>query len=145
MSKELRFRPATEAEFETLLDLSIRVMRADLERVLRFDPARRRARMREAFDAGGMRVIELKGTRAGCIGVEPGPDAVALHSFYLEPAFQRRGLGTAVMRALLAEYQGHSWRLEVLKQSPARLFWERQGFRLVGESDFDWLMQRPAD
>lgn len=45
-----RFHPAAEADFERLLDLSIRVLRADLERVGRWDPERRRARMRESFD-----------------------------------------------------------------------------------------------
>ena len=48
------FRQATEADFEYVLDLSIRTMRAHLERLGRFDPDRRRARMRRHFEAGSL-------------------------------------------------------------------------------------------
>ena len=138
-------RPATEQDFEPLLDLSIRVMRDHLERVGRFDPARRRGRMRAAFDGGGMWVIEQGGACLGCIGLEPGSEAVELHSLYLEPAQQGRGLGAAVFAAAQARHPGRAFHIEVLKESPARRFWERQGFALVGEQPFDWLMARPAD
>ena len=50
MSAAFTLRPVGEADFEPLLDLSIRVLRADLERVVRFDPERRRTRMRAGFD-----------------------------------------------------------------------------------------------
>ncbi|EDP64859.1 hypothetical protein BAL199_05344 [alpha proteobacterium BAL199] len=43
MSNTVVFQPATEADFERLLELRIRVLRPHLERVGRFDPARARA------------------------------------------------------------------------------------------------------
>jgi N-acetylglutamate synthase-like GNAT family acetyltransferase len=138
-------RPATEQDFEPLLDLSIRVMRAHLERVGRFDPARRRGRMRAAFAGGRMWVIEQDGACLGCVGLEPGAEAVELHSLYLEPARQGQGLGAEVFAAARARHPGRAFHIEVLKESPARRFWERQGFTLVGEQPFDWLMARPAD
>ncbi|NKC32174.1 GNAT family N-acetyltransferase [Falsiroseomonas selenitidurans] len=138
------FRPATAADFEALLDLSVRVMRLHLERVGRWDPARRRARMEAAFAGGGMRVIEAEGLTLGCVGVEPAGPVVALHSLYLEPARQGRGLGAAVVARLLAEHPGQGFRIEVLKASPARRFWERQGFLLVEEQPYDWVLAFPA-
>lgn len=137
------FRPATGADFEALLDLSIRVMRPHLERVGRWDPARRRARMEAAFAGGGMRVIEDQGHAIGCIGLEPGAGAVELHSLYLEPDRQGRGLGAAIVTQALALDPGRRFAIEVLKDSPARRFWEGQGFVLVGEQPFDWVMARP--
>ena len=140
-----RFRPATEADFEAVLALSIRAMREHLERLGRFDPARRRARMRKQFDAGILRIVEQDGRMAGCVGVERTDGAVALHSLFLDTHAQGRGLGAAVFRALLAENPGLPVRIEVLKESPARRFWERQGFVLTGEAPFDWLLERPAE
>jgi len=137
------FRPATGADFEALLDLSIRVMRSHLERVGRWDPARRRARMEAAFAGGGMLVIEDQGRAIGCIGLEPGAEAVNLHSLYLEPELQGRGLGAAIVTQALALHPGRRFAIEVLKDSPARRFWERQGFVLVGEQPYDWVMARP--
>ena len=138
-------RPATEADFEPVLALSIRAMRAHLERIGRFDADRRRARMRRQFDAGILRIIEHDGATAGCIGVEDGPAAVEIHSLFLDGHAQGRGLGEAVFLAVLAAHPGRVFRLEVLKESPARRFWERLGFVQVGEQPFDWVMQRPAD
>lgn len=138
-------RPATEADFEPLLALSIRVMREHLERVGRFDPARRRARMRRQFDAGILHVIERDGALLGCVGIEDGAQAVEIHSLFLDTQAQGRGLGEAVFRAILAGHPGRVFRLEVLKESPARRFWARLGFAQCGEAEHDWLMERPAD
>lgn len=141
----LRFRPATEADFEAVLALSIRVMREHLERLGRFDPERRRARMRKQFDAGILRVIESDGAMAGCVGVEDRGDHVEIHSLFLDAHAQGSGLGATVLAAIRAEHPRRPFRLEVLKQSPARRFWERHGFRQVDEQPFDWVMERRPD
>lgn len=140
----LALRPAREADFEPLLDLSVRVLRADLERLGRFLPERRRARMRAVFDAGELRVIELDGQRVGCLGVAPASDHIMLHSVHLEPAFQGRGLGAAAVAAALAGLPDLPLRLEVLRESAAHRFWERLGFLRVGEEGVDWLYERSA-
>ncbi len=140
----IALRPAVEADFEPLLDLSVRVLRADLERLGRFLPERRRARMRAVFDAGELRVIDHDGARAGCIGVGAALDHVALHSVYVEPALQGRGIGAAAVAAMLAGAPGLPVRIEVLRDSPAHQFWERLGFMKVGEDGVDWLYERPA-
>lgn len=138
------FRPATEADFEYILDLSIRTMRAHLERIGRFDPERRRARMRRHLEAGSLHLIERGGERLGCLGLYPREAALELHSVFLEPALQGRGLGAEVFAALRARHPGRGWWIEVLKESPARRFWERQGFVATGSTEFDWILERAA-
>lgn len=140
----LALRPATEADFEPLLDLSVRVLRGDLERLGRFLPERRRARMRAVFDAGELRVIEQGGACLGCIGIAPAADHIALHSVYVEPAFQGRGIGAAAVAAVLDGAPDLPLHIEVLRDSPAHRFWERLGFVRVGEEGVDWLYARPA-
>ena len=140
-----RLRPATEADFAAVLALSIRAMREHLERVGRFDPDRRRARMRKQFDAGIVHVIEADGAMLGCVGVDAAGEAVEIHSLFLDGPHQGRGLGAAVWQAIRAAHPGRAFRLEVLKESPARRFWERQGFVQVDEAEFDWILHRPAD
>ncbi len=140
----LSLRPAEEADFEPLLDLSIRVLRADLERLGRFDPVRRRERLGAVYDPAVFRVVELAGQRLGCIAAEARGDHIALHSFYLEPAVQGRGLGGRVLAMVLAPLPALPVRIEVLKGSRARRFWEGQGFCWVAAQDFDDVMERPA-
>jgi N-acetylglutamate synthase-like GNAT family acetyltransferase len=138
------FRPAVEAEFEYILDLSVRTMREHLERIGRFDPARRRTRMRSHMDAGSLHLIRRGEEVLGCLGLyERGP-AMELHSVFLEPALQGRGVGAKVFAVLRAAHPGRPWWIEVLKESPARRFWERQGFVLTGESEFDWILEHPG-
>lgn len=139
------FRPATEAYFDYILDLSIRTMRAHLERVGRFDTERRRARMRQHLEAGSLHLVARGGAVIGCLGLKPRGTQLELHSFFLEPAEQGRGLGAEIFAALRARHPGQGWWIEVLKESPARRFWERQGFVLTGEQPFDWVLERAAD
>lgn len=144
MSAAFTLRPVEEADFEPLLDLSIRVLRADLDRVGRFDPDRRRARMRAGFDPAVLSAIETDGRLVGCIASVPAADHVEVHSFYLEPDTQGRGLGAAVFAAVAARHPGLPVRIEVLKGSPVLAFWRKQGFHVIGEQPFDWLCERPA-
>ena len=127
-----------------MLDLSIRCMRNHLERIGRFDPERRRARMRAHLDAGSLRLIERDSAALGCVGLYPRGARMELHSFFIEPALQGRGLGAKVFAALRAKHPSRGWWIEVLKESPARHFWERQGFLVTGEQPFDWVMELPA-
>ena len=144
-SQAFSLRPATEADFEPVLALSIRAMREHLERIGRFDPERRRSRMRLPFDAGILRIIERDGALAGCVGVLEREAWVEIHSLFLDTHAQGSGLGEAVFRVILAEHPGRVLRLEVVKESPARRFWERLGFVQYGEDDTDWLMERAPD
>ncbi|MBR0659726.1 GNAT family N-acetyltransferase [Neoroseomonas oryzicola] len=144
MSGAFTLRPVAEADFEPLLDLSIRVLREDLERVGRFDPERRRSRMRAGFDPAVLSAIEVDGRLAGCIAAAPAEDHVEVHSFYLEPWAQGRGLGAAVFAAVRAAHPDLPVRIEVLKGASVHRFWEKQGFVRTGEQPFDWLYERPA-
>jgi GNAT superfamily N-acetyltransferase len=144
VSPAFTLRPVGEADFEPLLDLSIRVLRADLERVGRFDPDRRRARMRAGFDPATLSAIVSDARLAGCIAAAPANDHVEIHSFYLDPAVQGRGLGAAVLAAVLARHASLPIRIEVLKGAAVHRFWEKQGFQRTGEQEFDWLYERPA-
>ncbi len=80
----------------------------------------------------------------GCIAAAVQGDHIALHSFYLEPEFQGRGFGGRILAIVLAGLPPLPVRIEVLRGSRARRFWEGQGFRFVEAQDFDDLMERQA-
>ena len=144
MLNGVRFRPAAEADFEALHDLSVRTMRPHLERIGRWDPERRRRNARKAFDAGGIRVIECDGAMLGCVGFRRHGDHAEITAFFLEPHCQSQGLGGAILRALVSEAAGLPVHLEVLKHSPAMRFYERAGFVRTAEQPYDWLYILPA-
>jgi GNAT superfamily N-acetyltransferase len=137
-------RPAHPADVEPIAELRAVVMRPDLERLGRFDEHRVRQRFRDAFVPAHTSVIEAEGRFAGCVALRPAEDAHRLEHFYLDPALQGRGLGSAVLRTLLArtEADGRPVRLNVLQGSAARRLYERHGFVVESEDPVDVFMVR---
>ncbi|MDT7836757.1 GNAT family N-acetyltransferase [Aquabacterium sp. OR-4] len=146
-----QWQAAEPGDLQAMAGLRVAAMRASLERIGRFDLERARARLREGFDAACARHIVLAGQRVGLALVRPvaAADGVAAHwrldHLYLLPAAQGQGLGSAVLRALLAEADqaGQALHLGALRDSDANRFYLRHGFVLVGRSEFDNHYRRP--
>jgi ribosomal protein S18 acetylase RimI-like enzyme len=61
--------------------------------------------------------------------------------------FQRRSIGTEVMKRLIGEATvlNLAVGLDVVRINPARRFYERLGFRITHEDDRKFYMKRDAD
>ncbi|MER6468926.1 GNAT family N-acetyltransferase [Streptomyces collinus] len=138
------FRPASETDVEAVAELRAVVLRADLERLGRYDERRVRQRLRDGFAPAHTWVIETGGAFAGCVSLRPAEDAHWLEHFYLAPHAQGRGVGGAVLRGLLerCDRDGTLVRLNVLQGSPARRLYERHGFAVETEDAVDVFMVR---
>ncbi|MFE6780486.1 GNAT family N-acetyltransferase [Streptomyces sp. NPDC057702] len=137
-------RPAAAADVEAVAALRAVVLRADLERLGRYDAHRVRQRLRDGFEPAHTQVIEVGGVFAGCVALRPAPDARWLEHFYLAPELQGGGVGSAVLRTLLerCDRAGDLVRLNVLRGSPARRLYERHGFTVEREDPVDVFMAR---
>ena len=137
-------RPATAADVEAVAEVRAVALRADLERLGRYDDQRVRQRLRDGFLPAHTLIIEADGAFAGCVALRPAEDALWLEHFYLAPSVQGRGIGTAVLTGLLAgaDRDGHRVRLNVLQGSPARRLYERHGFVLEEEDALDVFLVR---
>lgn len=144
-ARVIAFAPATDAHFERLLDLRLCVLREHLERLGGFDPVRASERFRNGFVAAHARLILVDGAFAGCVSLIPDATGLALMHFYLAPALQGSGVGGEVMRRLCAEADalGKPMHLAVLKESPARRFYERHGFVCTDGDAWDDFLLRP--
>ncbi|TDC39173.1 N-acetyltransferase [Micromonospora sp. 15K316] len=137
-------RPASAADVEAAAELRAVVLRADLERLGRYDERRVRQRLRDGFAPEHTWVIEVGGAFAGCVALRPAEDAHWLEHFYLAPHLQGSGIGTAILRGLLerCDRERTTVRLNVLRGSPARRLYERHGFTLEREDPVDVFMVR---
>ncbi|MGN7947213.1 GNAT family N-acetyltransferase [Microbacterium sp. 22215] len=125
-----------------MAELRAIVMRPDLERLDRYDPVRVRQRFLDAFVPENTRVIVVDGEDVGLVAVRHANDGVWIEHFYLDPAVQGRGLGSAVLAELLADGgEERPFRLNVLQGSPARRLYERHGFALDTEDEVDVFMK----
>ncbi|MGW7426587.1 N-acetyltransferase family protein [Streptomyces sp. NPDC054813] len=137
-------RPASPADVEAVAELRAVVLRADLERLGRYDPRRVRQRLRDGFDTAHTWVIEVGGAFAGCVALRPAADAHWLEHFCLAPDVQGVGIGSGVLRELLArcDRDGARVRLNVLRGSAAQRLYERHGFTVEAEDPVDVFMVR---
>ena len=144
MTRAWRLEPADEADFEPLLAIRIEVMREHLERVFRYKPSRARRIFREHFAEPGLRRIMIGDEVAGCVGFRVGEAEIKIDSFYLARRFHNRGLGTEILKVLLAEADalGLPVELDVLRGSPADRFYERHGFVKQSEDDIEANFRR---
>ncbi|KRV51194.1 acetyltransferase [Wenjunlia vitaminophila] len=137
-------RAATAHDVALIAELRATVMRADLERLGRYDEHRVRQRLRDTFSTRHTSVIVTDREIVGCLTVRPVDDGWWLEHFYLAPHHQGQGLGSAVLRGALerTDAQGAAVRLHVLQGSAARRLYERHGFVVEAEDPVDVTMVR---
>jgi GNAT superfamily N-acetyltransferase len=138
-------RPARPSDAHWIAELRAVVLRADLERLGRFDPVRVRARFLTGFEPGFTNVVLVDGREAGSIAVRPDAGSLWIEHFYLAADFQGAGIGSLVLRQQLARHGSqHPFRLNVLRGSRARALYERAGFVVESEDAVDVFMVRQA-
>jgi GNAT superfamily N-acetyltransferase len=138
--------PVEETDAEALVLLRIAAMRDSLERIGRFDARRARERFLSGFEPRHTRHIVKDGARVGFVVVKPAGDGLLLDHLYVHPAYQGMGIGSEVLRRILAEAdRGHRCvRVGALKGSDSNRFYVRHGFELVDHAEWDNYYVRRA-
>ncbi len=91
-------------------------------------------------------ILVRGGTDAGWLAKRNLPQEIFLTEFYIAPEHQNRGTGTQVLRDLIADarQKTKTVSLGVMKNNPARRLYEREGFKVIGENDYKFLMKFDA-
>ena len=153
-AERVSIRPATEADVDFLTDAAM----AATEHQGRFPDDLDRAEYRDGFREWTLEQVrdEVPGSTTSVVtayGVDVGrlrvirtAELVELAGLQLLPAHQGRGLGTRVIRDLIAEaaWSGRAFGLSVEKDNPrARALYERLGLVVVGEDGDEHVMRLP--
>lgn len=145
-SPRIVLAPAAPGDAEALVALRIEAMRESLERIGRFDPLRARERFLAGFSPAHTRHIHVEGERVGFVVVKPQAGALLLDHFYIRPACQGQGIGSAVLALVIEEACAMAVPLRVgaLRESDSNRFYLRHGFRCVEQGEFDNHYIRPV-
>jgi GNAT superfamily N-acetyltransferase len=143
---DLALTPAGEDDFEALLALRLAAMRESLERVGRFDPQRARERLSRGFQPAHTRHIVRNGELVGFVAVVPKDDGWLIDHLYVHPSAQGEGIGSWVLACVLAEADAAHVPVSVtaLKHSDANRLYQRHGFELQAEGEWDWYYLRAS-
>jgi len=152
--QEPRLRPVAAGDRAFLVELYASVREPELAHVP-WDDATRRAfveqqfaaqdvHYREHYPGATLDVIEVHGEPAGRLYVHRGPRDIRIMDIALAPPFRRRGIGTALLDALIAEAQasGRTLSIHVEADNPARRLYQRLGFARAGEHGVYLLLER---
>lgn len=134
---DYELRPATDNDFEFVFQLNKANMRHYVELLRGWNDEAEREDMRAGFQAGVDQIITLAGEDIGRLRVERHPDHVELRHIEILPGYQGKGVGSRVIRDILADAkkQGLPVTLTVLSLNPAQRLYERLGFCNVEEYD----------
>jgi GNAT superfamily N-acetyltransferase len=139
-------RPATADDLAFLRDLHHRTMRPYVERYWGWHDDQQDAFVRQSVADKRPAIIVVNGRDVGQLTIAHTDRETILEQIVILPEFQRRGLGTAVIRGLIADAddRGLPLLLKVFKANPARRLYERFGFEAEMEDDTSVYMRRPV-
>lgn len=144
----IELRPATRDDLAFAFDALRAAMRDYVAATWgAWDDPHQRELFAPSFDLRTHRILRCDGEDAGVLAIEEKVQSVHLARIFLLPRFQRRGVGTRVVRALtdVARQRGQPVELTVLRvNDPARRFYERLGFSVVGETQTHFHMETDA-
>jgi len=110
---------------------------------LDLDKAAQEIGFQQQWDATQVRIITLDDADIGWLQTIPKEDGLFVAQMFVDRPFQRKGIGTEVMRRLIAEaaHAHQAVRLNVVKINPALRLYERLGFRTTHEDDRKFYMK----
>jgi ribosomal protein S18 acetylase RimI-like enzyme len=129
---DVALRPARPADSEFCYRLHRAAMGDYVTALFGWDEQVQRGYQDRAFNPSRWQIITADGADAGMIDVERRADEIYLGRIEVLPAYQGRGIGTRLIRALIAEAhrQGQALVLEVFAVNRrARALYQRLGLR----------------
>jgi ribosomal protein S18 acetylase RimI-like enzyme len=140
----LAYRPASAADEEFLYQLHKAAMREYVEETWGgWEDAWQQDYFHQNYSIQDLFVLQLDGFDVGVVSVQERTEELFVRMIEVLPAYQRRGIGSFVIRELLsrAEQNGKAVALKVLKSNrAARNLYQRLGFGVTGETDTHYVM-----
>ncbi|MGH6664434.1 MAG: GNAT family N-acetyltransferase [Pseudolabrys sp.] len=137
-------RPATAADYDFTHRVHHSGMRWIAERLFGpWDDAAQDEKFKRQFVLAEVRIIAVGSTDVGYLQLGIGDEELFLRELHIDAPFQNRGIGTEVLRLVLAETKtaGKPLIVAVVKINPARGLYERCGFRTFREDDYKFYMR----
>jgi GNAT superfamily N-acetyltransferase len=144
---QIDLRPAHAGDFAFARQLYYETMRWIVERRSGWDQAREDASFAKQFKLDEVEIILVEGREGGWLQTQNDSGAITLGQLYITPALQRRGIGTEILKRVIARAKGRgkSVLLSVVKINPARRLYERHGFRVTHEDRDKFYMRLDCD
>ena len=140
-----QLRPAVFADFDFLYELHKAAIRPSVEATWgAWNDAWQRDYFAQKFGTQGRQIIVFEGQDVGVVLLEEREGAIYIGLIEVLPAFQGRGIGSAVIQDIIqqAQLQKRPVMLHVLKTNEAaKRLYERLGFEITAVEDLKYKMR----
>ena len=128
---KIALRPISEADFKFIYEVTKVTMQTYVEQTWgSWVDEEQWTRTYNSINLLTHQIIQLNSQDIGCLAVERSPSHIQLTKFYILPHFQRRGIGSFLIKQLINEARTRQipLRLRVLAVNPAINLYKREGF-----------------
>lgn len=135
----LNIRKAEVADFSFIYDL----YRQTLSIYSHLPQERQYKEVKADLERLPFEILVDQGKAVGAIAISDQGDILTIHFLAILPTHQRRGLGTYLLRPILAQATQRNIRvgLSVIRDNPAREFYEQLGFEAAGSDKYSFFME----
>jgi ribosomal protein S18 acetylase RimI-like enzyme len=142
----ITLRPALSADYSFALSLYVQTIKPLAIAWMAWVDHEQEAQFASLWRPDDTWIITLNGQEIGWVEFRQTGDETFLKQLYVAPAYQRRGVGSQVMRRLNEQGRtAKSMALFVQKNNPAFRFYKRHGFEVVRETHSTFVMRRKLD
>ena len=135
----LKKRPTTSEDIKWLEPFYESLMRPYVELTHSWD----NTLFKKHFNPEKIVILQVNNQDIGALKVEYHDEFIYLADLVINPNFQNKGIGTRIIKSLIAEAKQKSLpiRLKVLKCNPARNLYERHGFKLIENQEYSEIFE----
>lgn len=136
-----KFIQASDNDREYLLSLRQLTMIEHFEKSGQFlSQKEHEFRLNDAYDCAF--VIHFDNERMGALKYQETLSFIDIMQLQIHPDFQGQGLGTKIVQSLIEKAGEKYVTLTVLKDNPAFKLYQRLGFVVTGEDEFEYCMRK---
>ncbi len=128
-------RNAQDGDYGFAERLYLATMKPLLSRLGALDEPELIANFKRQYEPGDARIVVVDGVDAGWLQISETEREICLYQIHIGPAYRSRGIGTELMQDLLTRARDRPVSLYVVRNNPAKAFYERLGFKVVGEDE----------
>ncbi|HEX8288775.1 MAG TPA: GNAT family N-acetyltransferase [Pyrinomonadaceae bacterium] len=140
---KINFRAIVKEDYDFLWQLHNAALREYVEKTWGWNEDWQKQNFAANFNPGDGVIIVYENEDVGFLWKIEKGNEILLASIRILPEYQNKGIGTKIIKDLLAS-SNKNVRLQVLKVNPARNLYARLGFVIKDETDTHFVMERKS-
>ena len=141
---DISLRQGKKADYAFLWNLHQSTMKDYVDKTWGWNQGFQKEYFDEQFEPKNIRIIEKDEVSIGVIEFLEREHELCINNVQVDPVFQNKGIGSTILNRIIDDCNPEQRvvKLQVLKVNPAKLFYERLGFEIVGKTKTHFIMEK---